>query len=1074
MKETTDALTLTVQRLGGELTGLRRAQRSCAVVEQAKGVLMGRLHCTAEQAFGQLTQISQQTNTKVVEVAAGLLGLTSPVVSEYETLAPIPPSRTAHDRSAGRYLALPDQEAARYHLTCAAMSAARDGNEIAAALLRDGLLQLGATGVLLAVIEPDRTIRLAGSYGLPRVLVSAWQRVPGDLHVGFLKAAAEGRSLWLRRTEAETSGLELLGEGEFRACLPLRHGHEIFGVALIVWAGDADLDPARRAYVSALAAAAGRRLTQLASDDVDTVASPAAHWLDAVLEALPGSFALLCPITDDWGTVVDWRFDRISSDASDAAGRTGEQLTGRRLLELYPYLADSAILRGYERALRTGRPFSGEELLPGGQGGFTAVTVRAARLGDGILLTWRHDDSERRLLERIDRVQRATAAGWAEWDLQTGDTEWAAETRGILGPRNSPLELADFPGCVVTEDVPVAARAVQEVLRGHRMADVIVRIDRRGTPTWVRVLIEPVLDARDRLVAVCGAVHTVGPFDRPPAGWLRNGDGTAPRLTTAPPAAEPRSDEAASSSPVMSHLAATVRRLRAEVDDLRRMQQVQAVVEQARGMLAVQLGCSVAEAAEHLVRTSRQRRIPVVDLAAEIVGVAVPALPIGETTGDPAFSPERYVGRPPAAVTDAEETAAPVSSAARERLTRVRTAMDIAEDGDALARILWAEGLRDLGATAVLLGVLEPDGAVRLVGTHGLPDPLVNAWRRTPGSVNVAYLRAVATDTPLWITRAEAEEKGYQLLAEGELRACLPLHHAGHTFGVASVLWEKAADPDPEARAYVAALADACSGPLSRLVRSGRAGTAVASPAAHWADTIVAALPASYALLRPVRGAGGDVVDWRFESCSPETTDLAGRNPAEIVGRRFGDLYPQAVGSGLLDTYSKALETGATAVWGPREIDILTQSGPLTATISVRASRFGDGVLVHWYRQDPHRRLAKRLDLLERVAGCGWAEWYLTTGHALWSAAVYDILQRDPAKGPVRLGALHRYVAPEDEAVMAEAVHAVTHRRQAVDFRVSLRRHGRTSPVRFVAEPVLDRQGRLVAVHAVVQRLPAR
>src|SRR3954470_9481743 len=104
---------------------------------------------------------------------------------------------------------------------------------------------------------------------------------------------------------------------------------------------------------------------------------------------------------------IRWhRLRRTGWTASLGRCRTGEQLAARRLLELYPYLADSAILRGYERALRTGRPFSGEELLPGGQGGFTAVTVRATRLGDGILLTWRHGDSERRLLERIDRVQR--------------------------------------------------------------------------------------------------------------------------------------------------------------------------------------------------------------------------------------------------------------------------------------------------------------------------------------------------------------------------------------------------------------------------------------------------------------------------------------------------------------------------------------------------------------------------------------------------------------------------------------------------------------------------------------------
>jgi len=46
-----------------------RAIQSRAVIEQAKGVLMGRLHCTADQAFGQLQQISDADNATVHDVA---------------------------------------------------------------------------------------------------------------------------------------------------------------------------------------------------------------------------------------------------------------------------------------------------------------------------------------------------------------------------------------------------------------------------------------------------------------------------------------------------------------------------------------------------------------------------------------------------------------------------------------------------------------------------------------------------------------------------------------------------------------------------------------------------------------------------------------------------------------------------------------------------------------------------------------------------------------------------------------------------------------------------------------------
>ena len=332
-----------VLQLSQELAGLRRAQRSRSVIEQAKGVLMTRLDCSAEQAFEQLTRISQETNTKVAEVAAGLLGLT----------APIRPGAAAEEMPALR-----DQDAARYHLTCAAMAAAGHGDAVAEALFSEGLHPLGAAAVMLAVRQPEGTVGLIGSHGLPRGLVSSWQRLPSGLKVGFLAAAGEGRPLWLTRDEGRRAGLELVGAYEYRACLPLRRGNDVFGVALVLWSEDPGLDLTARAFVAAVAAAAGRRLRQLTSPERAPVAAPAAHWLEAVLEALPGSFALLCPVTDRSGTIVDWRFDKCSPQARDALGHTGDELVGRRLLELHPQLAGGDFLRGYEQVLRTGAPFT--------------------------------------------------------------------------------------------------------------------------------------------------------------------------------------------------------------------------------------------------------------------------------------------------------------------------------------------------------------------------------------------------------------------------------------------------------------------------------------------------------------------------------------------------------------------------------------------------------------------------------------------------------------------------------------------------------------------------------------------
>lgn len=53
---------------------LSDAMDSRAIIEQAKGILMGRDHCTADEAFKQLKDMSQSRNIKVRELATTMVG----------------------------------------------------------------------------------------------------------------------------------------------------------------------------------------------------------------------------------------------------------------------------------------------------------------------------------------------------------------------------------------------------------------------------------------------------------------------------------------------------------------------------------------------------------------------------------------------------------------------------------------------------------------------------------------------------------------------------------------------------------------------------------------------------------------------------------------------------------------------------------------------------------------------------------------------------------------------------------------------------------------------------------------
>ena len=56
-----------------ETRNMHEALKTRAVIEQAKGILMGRRHCSAEQAFSLLTQASQHQNRKLHEIAAEIV-----------------------------------------------------------------------------------------------------------------------------------------------------------------------------------------------------------------------------------------------------------------------------------------------------------------------------------------------------------------------------------------------------------------------------------------------------------------------------------------------------------------------------------------------------------------------------------------------------------------------------------------------------------------------------------------------------------------------------------------------------------------------------------------------------------------------------------------------------------------------------------------------------------------------------------------------------------------------------------------------------------------------------------------
>jgi len=64
--------------LAAEVEQMRQAMKSRAVIEQAKGIIMGERRCSPDEGFDVLVQLSQDTNRKLRDVAAALVATAHP------------------------------------------------------------------------------------------------------------------------------------------------------------------------------------------------------------------------------------------------------------------------------------------------------------------------------------------------------------------------------------------------------------------------------------------------------------------------------------------------------------------------------------------------------------------------------------------------------------------------------------------------------------------------------------------------------------------------------------------------------------------------------------------------------------------------------------------------------------------------------------------------------------------------------------------------------------------------------------------------------------------------------------
>ncbi len=546
----------------------------------------------------------------------------------------------------------------------------------------------------------------------------------------------------------------------------------------------------------------------------------------------------------------------------------------------------------------------------------------------------------------------------------------------------------------------------------------------------------------------------------------------AQHVTSEPASPEP------GAAPDMAALAKVVARQRAELDRLRDQAAMSAVLERAKGVLMALTGCTPNAAGEELQQRAKAANRSLLEECWITLGELVPplqhAVPQPDAAGSGASAPfldEPLPGVPATRDTleaeDADDTHDAFVALGRlgEALARVGTPQD-------LARCLLDHLRPEVDADAVMIFQHLPTGGLELVGHCGIGDLLATQWRQVPPLTGVAALDALRAREPRWLEDFGTDRERYLLIGDPperwRSRAWLPVP-AGDTAEVCiGVLRERAGSFTPSARRLLRAVARLCAGRL-------RAFGARQEYAANSAvQAVFDTLPGAAMLLSPLTTSSGEVEDYRIDAATPDAADIVGRTGHELVGHRILECFPSMAGEELWEGCLRTRETGEPFEGPPFAHHQVVAGGAELSTYSVRAARLGDGLVLAWVRQDSSDRQEQRLADVQRLGNLGWATWNLVTHEVNWSSQVFDILDRDPARGPVQLADLPGLSLPEDVPALIRAIRDIVHDGYQFDVPFRIRTADGVRHLRAVAEAVPAADGTPVEVHGFVQDLTAQ
>lgn len=130
------------------------------------------------------------------------------------------------------------------------------------------------------------------------------------------------------------------------------------------------------------------------------------HSLEATLSGIFDPITLMEPVRDATGHVVDFVYVIVNPAASDWIGVHADRIVGRRLLDLFPEMGSTGLMRPFADTAELGRSTIIDDFpFPRRGVGTRWMDIRAVRVDDWVCFVWRDTTEHHDAVERIARSE---------------------------------------------------------------------------------------------------------------------------------------------------------------------------------------------------------------------------------------------------------------------------------------------------------------------------------------------------------------------------------------------------------------------------------------------------------------------------------------------------------------------------------------------------------------------------------------------------------------------------------------------------------------------------------------------